>query len=46
MTESTCPAKINERGRVTIDVDTRRKLGLDSGDWVLIEVRPLEGAGT
>lgn len=43
MTEAKCPAKVNERGRVTIDVDTRRKLGLEPGDHVILSVEPLEG---
>ncbi len=42
MSEATCPAKIQERGRVTIDVDTRRELGLESGDHVILSVRPVE----
>lgn len=43
MTEAKCPAKVNERGRVTIDVDTRRELGLEPGDHVILSVEPLEG---
>lgn len=42
MSEGTCPAKIQERGRVTIDVDTRRELGLEPGDHVILSVRPVE----
>lgn len=38
------PAKMQTNGRVSIEADTRRELGLERGDWVLIEVRPLEEA--
>lgn len=44
MTEAICPAKIQERGRVTIDVDVRRELELETGDHVLLSVKPVEEA--
>lgn len=37
------PARIINEGRVTIPADTRRELGLEEGDFVLIDVRPMEG---
>lgn len=36
------PAKVLSRGRVTIPADLRRDLGLEKGDYVLVNVRPLE----
>jgi bifunctional DNA-binding transcriptional regulator/antitoxin component of YhaV-PrlF toxin-antitoxin module len=44
MTEATCPAKVQERGRVTIDVDARRELELETGDHVILTVKPVEEA--
>jgi len=44
MSEATCPAKVHERGRVTIDVDTRRKLGIEPGDHVILSIKRLEDA--
>ena len=38
------PAKIQTGGRVSIDADVRRELGLEEGDYVLIDVEPLEDA--
>jgi len=41
MAESKQPAKIQSGGRVSIDIDTRRELGLEQGDYVMIDVQPL-----
>jgi bifunctional DNA-binding transcriptional regulator/antitoxin component of YhaV-PrlF toxin-antitoxin module len=38
-----CSAKLNERGRVTIDVDVRRDLSLEHGDYVILTVEPVNG---
>lgn len=38
------PAQIIAEGRVTIPADIRRVLDLDEGDYVLVDVRPLEEA--
>lgn len=43
MSKRRCPAKVLERGRVTIDADVRRDLGLEKGDYVVIDVTRLEG---
>jgi len=37
------PAKIQTGGRVSIDADIRRELGLEPGDHVILSVEPLEG---
>jgi len=42
MSKATCSAKIDRRGRLTIDVDTRRELDLEPGDHVILSVRPVE----
>lgn len=36
------PTKIINDGRVTIPADIRRELGLEEGDYVMIDVTPLE----
>lgn len=36
-------AKVTSRGRITIDSKVRSELGLDDGDWVVVEVKPIEG---
>jgi AbrB family looped-hinge helix DNA binding protein len=40
---SQAPAKVQENGRVTIPVDVRRDLELETGDYVVIDVQPLNG---
>jgi AbrB family looped-hinge helix DNA binding protein len=35
------PARVINDGRVTIPADVRRDLGLEKGDYVLIDVTPL-----
>jgi bifunctional DNA-binding transcriptional regulator/antitoxin component of YhaV-PrlF toxin-antitoxin module len=37
------PAKVISGGRVTLDSDIRRDLDIQEGDYVLIDVRPVEG---
>lgn len=37
------PTRIIDDGRVTIPVDVRRKLDLQKGDYVLVEIEPLQG---
>ena len=34
--------KIQRGGRISIDADIRRELGLEEGDYVVINVEPLE----
>jgi len=41
MTETTCPAKVRDRGRVTIPADVRNNLGIEEGDYLLLNVEPL-----
>jgi len=36
------PAKIIESGRVTIPATVRERYGLEEGDFVKIDVRPME----
>ena len=42
-TQKECPAKVLDQGRVTIDASIRQDLGLEKGDFVVLQVRPLEG---
>lgn len=39
---SKAPTKVINNGRVTIPSDLRDELGLQEGDYVLIDVEPLE----
>ena len=41
---SKAPARVQEGGRVQIPADMRRDMELDTGDYVVINVQPLEGA--
>jgi len=43
---SEAPAKVQNNGRISIPVEIRRKHGLQQGDYVLVDVEPLEGAET
>lgn len=43
MCMSEVPAKVISGGRVTLDSDIRRDLDIEEGDYVLIDVRPMEG---
>lgn len=36
------PVQVRADGRVTIPADKRRELGLSTGDYAIIDVRPLE----
>lgn len=36
------PTKLINNGRVTIPADVRQELGLQEGDYVMIDVKPLE----
>lgn len=38
------PARVIDQGRVTIPADVRKDLGLEVGDYVLVDVEPLEEA--
>ena len=38
------PTKVINDGRVTIPADVRRELELEKGDYVLVDVQPLEEA--
>ena len=40
---SKAPAKVHNNGRISIPVEIRREYGLQQGDYVLVEVEPLEG---
>jgi bifunctional DNA-binding transcriptional regulator/antitoxin component of YhaV-PrlF toxin-antitoxin module len=37
-----CHARVRSEGRVTIDADLRRRLGLEHGDLVKVEVTPVD----
>lgn len=37
----TAPARVINDGRVTIPVEARRELGIEEGDYVLIDIRPI-----
>jgi AbrB family looped-hinge helix DNA binding protein len=39
---SKAPTKVINNGRVTIPAEVRRELGLEEGDYVMIDVTPLE----
>lgn len=39
---SRAPTKVINNGRVTIPADLREKLNLEEGDYVIIDVEPLE----
>ena len=39
MTEA--PTKVIDAGRVTIPADVRRELGIEQGDYVMVDVKPL-----
>ncbi len=39
---SKIPTKVINDGRVTIPAEVRRELGLERGDYVLVDVQPLE----
>ena len=35
------PAKIQAGGRISIEADIRRELGVEPGDYILVNVEPL-----
>jgi len=37
------PARVIDDGRVTIPADVRREIGIEKGDYVMIDVQPLDG---
>lgn len=39
------PARIISGGRVTLPADLRRRLGLEPGDYVIVDVEPIDGGG-
>ena len=39
---SQAPTRVINDGRVTIPAEVRRELGIEEGDYVLIDVKPLE----
>lgn len=40
---SKAPARVQEGGRVQIPADIRRNMELDTGDYVVINIQPLDG---
>ena len=44
MAKRKVPAKVLHEGRVTVPKDVRRDLNLSRGDYVLLDVEPLEGS--
>jgi len=40
---SKAPTRVLKQGRVTIPAEVRRDLGIEHGDYVVIDVKPLEG---
>lgn len=38
------PTQVTQQGRVTIPAEVRRDLGLEQGDYVLVDVQLLEEA--
>jgi len=38
---SKAPTRVLKQGRVTIPADVRRELGIESGDYVMVDVKPL-----
>jgi len=36
------PTRVLKQGRVTIPAEVRRDLGIEQGDYVMIDVEPLE----
>lgn len=40
---SQAPTRVLSNGRVTIPAEVRRDLGIEHGDYVVIDVKPLEG---
>jgi AbrB family looped-hinge helix DNA binding protein len=38
------PARLQENGRVTIPVDVRKHLSIEKGDYVMVDVKPIDEA--
>ena len=38
---SKAPTKVIDAGRVTIPADVRRDLGIEQGDYVMVDIEPL-----
>lgn len=38
-------AQVHDDGRVTIPVSVRQELGIESGDFVILDVAPVESMG-
>ena len=43
MKQAKAPTRLIDDGRVTIPVDIRRELGIEEGDYVVIEIEPFNG---
>lgn len=41
---SKAPTRVLQQGRVTIPAEVRRDLGIEQGDYVVVDVQPLEEA--
>lgn len=39
---SKAPTRVLKQGRVTIPAEVRHELGIESGDYVVIDVKPLD----
>lgn len=37
------PTRVIEDGRITIPAHIRREVGIEKGDYVLVNIRPIEG---
>jgi len=44
MGNTTIPVPVRRRGQVTIPAEVRHEMGIDEGDYVLLEVKPLSEA--
>lgn len=40
------PSRVIEDGRVTIPAHIRREIGIEKGDYVMINVQPLDGGSS
>jgi len=41
--QATAPTRVIDSGRVTIPADVRDELSIEKGDYVVIDVQPLDG---
>lgn len=37
------PTRVIEGGRITIPAHIRREVGIEKGDYVMVDIRPMEG---